>query len=78
LRKSTKKWHEKFDYVILSNGFKYEGANNVFIQNAQKISVFVCFYVDDILIFKINMKCMCMSIFQTKKYLTSRFKIKDL
>ena len=35
--------------------------------------VIICFYVDDILIFGKNMK----GIFETKKYLTSRFKMKD-
>jgi hypothetical protein len=45
------------------------------IPNSQKyFGVIICLYIDDMLIFSINM----VGIVETKRYLTSIFKIKDL
>jgi hypothetical protein len=75
LKQTPKQWHEKFDTVILSNGFKYNGADKcIYSKFTKDYGVIVCLYVDDMLIFGTNMKGVC----ETKKYLTSMFKMKDL
>jgi hypothetical protein len=68
-------WHEKFDSVILLNGFKHNEANKcIYSKFTKDYGVIVCLYVDDMLIFGTNMKGVC----ETKKYQTSMFKMKDL
>uniref|UniRef100_A0A2N9GK43 Reverse transcriptase Ty1/copia-type domain-containing protein n=1 Tax=Fagus sylvatica TaxID=28930 RepID=A0A2N9GK43_FAGSY len=75
LKQAPKQWHEKFDTIILANGFKHNGADKcVYSKFTSKYGVIVCLYVDDMLIFGINMLGVC----ETKKYLASMFKIKDL
>jgi hypothetical protein len=75
LKQAPKQWHEKFDSVILSNGFKHNGADKcIYSKFTKDYGVIVCLYVDDMLIFGTNMKGVC----ETKKYLTSLFKMKDL
>jgi hypothetical protein len=75
LKQAPKQWHEKFDTVILSNDFKHNGADKcIYSKFTKEYGVIVCLYVDDMLIFGTNMK----GIYETKKYLTSMFKMKDL
>jgi hypothetical protein len=75
LKQVPKQWYEKFDTVILSNGFKHNGANKcIYSKFTKDYGVIVCLYVDDMLIFETNMK----GVYETKKYLTSMFKMKDL
>jgi hypothetical protein len=62
-------------YCYLSNGFKHNGADKcIYSKFTKDYGVIVCLYVDDMLIFGANMKGVC----QTKKYLASMFKMKDL
>jgi hypothetical protein len=75
LKQAPKQWHEKFDSVILSHGFKHNNADKcIYSKFTDCYGVIICLYVDDMLIFGTNME----GIFETKKYLTSRFKMKDL
>lgn len=75
LKQAPKQWHEKFDTVILSNGCKHNGVDKcIYSKFTKDCGVIVCLYVDDMLIFGTNMKGVC----ETKKYLTSMFKMKDL
>ena len=64
-----------FDTVILVNGFKHNGADKyVYFKFTVEYGVIVCLYVNDMLIFGINMLGVC----ETKKYLVSMFKMKYL
>ena len=57
LKQAPKQWHEKFDAVILSNGFKHNSADKcIYSKFIKDFGVFICFYVDDLLIFGTNMK----------------------
>jgi hypothetical protein len=75
LKQAPKQWHEKFDSVILSHRFKYNNADKcIYSKFTDCYGVIICLYVDDLLIFGTNME----GISETKKYLTSKFKMKDL
>jgi hypothetical protein len=75
LKQAPKQWHEKFDTVILANGFKHNKADKcVYSKFTVEYGVIVYLYVDDMLIFGTNMLGVC----ETKKYLASMFKMKDL
>ncbi|KAH9765249.1 hypothetical protein KPL70_001801 [Citrus sinensis] len=75
LKQAPKQWHEKFDSVILSHDFKHNNADKcVYFKFTNDIGVIICLYVDDLLIFGTNMQ----GVDDTKKYLTSQFKMKDL
>lgn len=75
LKQAPKQWHEKFDNVILSNGFVHNDADKcIYSKFTDEYGVIICLYVDDMLIVGTNMK----GIDETKKYLTSSFKMKDL
>uniref|UniRef100_A0A2N9EYR8 Reverse transcriptase domain-containing protein n=1 Tax=Fagus sylvatica TaxID=28930 RepID=A0A2N9EYR8_FAGSY len=55
LKQAPKQWHEKFDTVILANGFKHNGADKcVYSKFTVEYGVIVCLYVDDMLIFGTN------------------------
>ena len=61
--------------MILSGGFVHNGADKcMYSKFTKKYGVIVCIYVDDMLIFGTNMKGVC----ETKKYMPSVFKMKDL
>uniref|UniRef100_A0A2N9GJP7 Uncharacterized protein n=1 Tax=Fagus sylvatica TaxID=28930 RepID=A0A2N9GJP7_FAGSY len=75
LKQAPKQWHEKFDTVILANSFKHNEVDKcVYSKFTVEYGVIVCLYVDDMLIFRTNMLGVC----ETKKYLASVFKMKDL
>ncbi|KAH9666952.1 hypothetical protein KPL70_020856 [Citrus sinensis] len=75
LKQAPKQWHEKFDSVILSHGFKHNNADKcIYFIFTNDFGVIICLYVDDLLIFGTNMQ----GVDDTKKYLTSQFKMKDL
>ena len=55
LKQAPKQWHEKFDTVILANGFKHNGADKcVYSKFTVEYGVIVCLYVEDMLIFGTN------------------------
>lgn len=74
LKQALKRWHEKFDFVVLSNGFMHNYADKCTCSKFTKeYRVIICLYVDDMLIVGTNIK----GINETKAYLTSKFKMKD-
>ena len=51
LKQAPKQWHEKFDSVILSYGFKHNSADKcIYSKFTDKYGVLVCLYVDDMLV----------------------------
>jgi hypothetical protein len=75
LKQTPKQWHEKFDYVILEYGFKRNSDDKcIYSKFTNDFGVIICLYVDDMLIISINMN----DVNDTKKYITSQFKMKDL
>ena len=75
LKQAPKQGHEKFDSAILSDDFTHNSSNKcMYSKFTKEYGVIVCIYVDDMLIFGTNMKSVC----ETKKYLSSVFKMKDL
>ena len=75
LKQAPKQWHEKFDSMLLSDDFVHNSSDKcMYSKFTKKYGVIVCLYVDDMLIFGTNVKCVC----ETKMYLSSVFKMKDL
>ncbi|KAK6144709.1 hypothetical protein DH2020_021529 [Rehmannia glutinosa] len=75
LKQAPMQWHEKFDSVIISNGFYInKGDKCVYIKVVGDTCVILCLYVDDILIFGSNIHV----INDTKKFLSNHFDMKDL
>jgi len=59
----------------LLNDFHHNGADKCMYSKFTKdFGVIICLYIDDMLIFSTNM----IEIVETKRYLTSIFKMKDL
>jgi hypothetical protein len=74
LKQALKQWHEKFDKAILLNGFHHNSVDKCMYSKFTKdFGVIICLYVDDMLIFSTNI----IGIVETKRYLTSIFKMKD-
>nr|GEU63280.1 zinc finger, CCHC-type [Tanacetum cinerariifolium] len=76
LKQAPKQWNQKFDKVVLSNGYllnqfdkcvyrKFDGSGK---------GVIICLYVDDILIFGTDQ----VQVDLTKEFLSSMFSIKDM
>ncbi|PKI64657.1 hypothetical protein CRG98_014946 [Punica granatum] len=75
LKQTPKQWHEKFDSVISSYGFSHNCADKCFYTKfTEMYGVIICLYVDDLLIFGTNLE----GVRETKEYLASNFKMKDL
>jgi len=75
LKQAPKQWHEKFDNVMLSNGFKINECDKcVYVKNTKNEYVIICLYVDDMLIIGSNIEV----IKATKRMLTNRFDMKDM
>ena len=75
LKQAPKQWHEKFDSAILSDGFVHHSFDKcMYSKFTKEYGVIVCLYVDEMLIFGMNMKGVC----ETKKYLCSMFQMEDL
>ena len=75
LKQALKQWHEKFDHTMLSHGFKINECDKcVYIKTYANSCVFVCLYVDDMLIMGTSKDV----IMSTKKLLSSIFDMKDL
>ena len=75
LKQATKQWHEKFDNVMLSHGFKINECDKcVYVKDDEHGYVIVCLYVDDMLIVGSDDKM----ITSTKNMLNSRFDMKDM
>ncbi|MCQ7056711.1 hypothetical protein M9Y08_18315, partial [Clostridioides difficile] len=75
LKQAPKQWHEKFDKVMLSNGFKINECDKcVYIKGNADSFVIVCLYVDDMLILGKDNDL----IHSTKTMLKRNFDIKDM
>ena len=75
LKQAPKQWHEKFDHTMLSHGFKINECDKcVYIKTYANSCVFVCLYVDDMLIMGTSKDV----IMSTKRLLSSIFDMKDL
>lgn len=75
LKQAPKQWHEKFDSALLSGGFRYNNADKcIYSKSNSKYVVIICLYVDDMIIVSTTSE----GVAETKKYLSSKFKMKDL
>ena len=75
LKQAPKQWHEKFDNVVLSSGFKINECDKcVYVKDTAEGYVILCLYVDDMIIVGSNDKV----IKSTKDMLNSKFDMKDM
>ena len=75
LKQAPKEWHAKFDTTILKFSFRYNSADRcLYSKTTSAYKVLVCLYVDDMLIVSTDM----VGVTETKDYLSSVFKMKDL
>ena len=76
LKQGPKQWHQKFDEVILADGFKINQADKCVYSkfNNSGQGVIICLYVDDMLIFGTSQK----EVDATKEFLATKFSMKDL
>ncbi|GJU13053.1 zinc finger, CCHC-type containing protein [Tanacetum coccineum] len=76
LKQSPKQWHQKFDKVVLSNGYLLNQADKCVYSKFDESGkgVIICLYVDDMLIFGTNQ----VQVDLTKEFLSSRLSIKDI
>ena len=76
LKQAPKKWHEKFDKVLVSKSYLINEANKCIYskQFDSKIYMIICLYVDDMLIFGTSMELVKM----TKSFFASNCDMKDL
>ena len=75
LKQAPKQWHEKFNKVMMSNGFTINECDKcVYVKDTNNGYDIVCLYVDDMLILGSNNYIITTS----KKMLFSKFNMKDL
>nr|AGU70133.1 CRK [Tarenaya hassleriana] len=76
LKQAPKQWHQKFDDVVLANGFRLNQSDKCvysrFDNNGHE--VIICLYVDDMIIFGTELE----QVKKTKNFLSSKFSMKDL
>ena len=71
LKQAPKQWHQKFDEVILSSGFKLNQSDKCVYSrfDSSGSGVIICLYVDDMLIFSTDQ----LQVDETKSLLSSKF-----
>ncbi|GKB36575.1 zinc finger, CCHC-type containing protein [Tanacetum coccineum] len=76
LKQAPKQWHQKFDEVVLSNGYLLNQADKFVYSkfDASGKGVIICLYVDDMLIFGTDQ----VQVDLTKEFLSLRFSLKDM
>ncbi|KAJ9535802.1 hypothetical protein OSB04_un001045 [Centaurea solstitialis] len=76
LKQAPKQWHQKFDEVILSSGFKLNQSDKCVYSrfDSSGSGVIICLYVDDMLIFGTDQ----LQVDETKSLLSSKFAMKDM
>ncbi|GJW09641.1 zinc finger, CCHC-type containing protein [Tanacetum coccineum] len=76
LKQAPKQWHQKFDEVILSNGYLLNQADKCVYSKFDESGkgVIICLYVDDMLIFGTDQ----VQVDLTKEFLSSKFSMKDI
>ncbi|GJW83594.1 zinc finger, CCHC-type containing protein [Tanacetum coccineum] len=73
---APKQWHQKFDEVVLSNGYLLNQADKCVHNKLDETGkgVIICLYVDDMLIFGTDQ----VQVDLTKEFLSSRSSMKDM
>ncbi|KAI3752835.1 hypothetical protein L2E82_24873 [Cichorium intybus] len=72
---APKQWHERFDTTVTAFRFQHNSADRcVYCKCKIEYTIIICLYVDDMLIIDTHIE----GILETKKYLSSNFKMKDL
>ncbi|PNX67522.1 retrotransposon protein putative Ty1-copia sub-class, partial [Trifolium pratense] len=75
LKQAPKQWHEKFDNLMVSNGFKLNESDKcIYYKSDNNICTMICLYVDDMLIFGSNLS----AVNDVKSLLCNIFDMKDL
>nr|GEW14771.1 zinc finger, CCHC-type [Tanacetum cinerariifolium] len=76
LKQAPKQWHQKFDKVVLSNGYLLNQTDKCVYRKFDKSSkgVIICLYVDNMPIFGTDQ----VHVDLTKEFLSSRFSMKDM
>nr|GEV94066.1 zinc finger, CCHC-type [Tanacetum cinerariifolium] len=76
LKQTPKQWHQKFDELVLSNGYLLNQADKFVYSkfDASDKGVIICLYVDDMLIFGTDQ----VQVDLTKELLSSKFSMKDM
>ncbi|GJR07521.1 zinc finger, CCHC-type containing protein [Tanacetum coccineum] len=76
LKQAPKQWHQKFDEVILSNGYLLNQVDKCVYSKFDESGkgVIICLYVNDMLIFGTDQ----VYVDLTKEFLSSRFSMKDM
>ena len=73
LKQASKQWHEKFDSCMIENGYKSNECDKfIYSKSWNNLHVIISLYVDDMLIFGLNMHV----INETKNMLKSHFDMK--
>ncbi|WRX18298.1 Reverse transcriptase [Theobroma cacao] len=75
LKQEPKQWHQKFDEVVLANGYKINQSDKcVYSKFHNGKGVIICLYVDDMLIFGTDIE----QVEDTKWFLSKNFDMKDM
>ena len=75
LKQAPKQWHEKFDNLVISNGFRINESDKcIYYKSENDVCTVICLYVDDLLIFGSNIH----AVNAAKCLLTANFAMKDL
>ncbi|GKC70264.1 zinc finger, CCHC-type containing protein, partial [Tanacetum coccineum] len=76
LKQAPKQWHQKFDEVVLSNGYLLNQADKYVYRKFDETGkgVIIFLYVDDMLIFSTDQ----IQVDMTKEFLPLRFSMKDM
>jgi hypothetical protein len=76
LKQAPKQWHQKFDEVVLSNGYVLNQADKCVYRKFDESGkgVIIYLYVDDMLIFGTDQN----QVDLTKEFLSSKFSMKDM
>ena len=75
LKQAPKQWHDKFDHVLVTNGYSINDVDKcIYNKYEDNTCIVIYLYVDDMLIFGTSLEAVC----ETKKFLGSKFDMKDL
>ena len=75
MKQALKQWHEKFDKLVTSNGFRINESDKcIYYKSENNACTIICLYVDDILIFGYNIHV----VSNVKSMLCANFDMKDL